>query len=346
MSCGNLLKRLRSGAMLDKSEWAAFIDCDDEGFDEELFSAAAEIRDRVYGRKVFARGLVEFTSFCRNDCFYCGLRRSNKNAERYRLSENEIVETCRNGYETGFRTFVLQGGEDLHFTDDRMVSIIRAIKKNCPEAAVTISIGERSAESYRLMKEAGADRYLLRHETADHDHYSILHPSSMSLDKRISCLRTLKALGYQTGAGMMTGSPGSSALTLAEDMVFLQDLRPEMVGIGPFIPHHDTPFREMKRGSVALTLRMLALVRIALPRVLLPATTALGTAEEGGEIKGFNAGANVVMPNLTPVSVRKKYLLYDNKKITGAEAAENIDLIREKFRAAGYELSLSRGDAL
>ena len=338
------LGALIEGKALSLEEWEALISCSDPGFQEELSTLASSIRDRIYGRRVFVRGLIEFTSFCRNDCLYCGLRCGNRRAERYRLSEDGIVGTCRRGYGLGFRTFVLQGGEDPFFSDERMCSIIRGIRSSCPDAAITISIGERSDESYRAMKEAGADRYLLRHETADSDHYSRLHPSSMSFSHRRRCLRVLKGLGYQTGAGMMVGSPGSSPRTLAEDMLFLLSLQPEMVGIGPFIPHHDTPFRDEAAGSVPLTLRMLSLVRIALPHVLLPATTALGTADEDGHVKGFNAGANVVMPNLTPLSVRSKYLLYDNKKITGDEDAANLGKLREHCRAAGYELSMERGD--
>ncbi len=340
----DLLSRLVNGQSLSLDEWEALISCTMD--DSELFALARKARDEIYGRKVFLRGLIEFTSFCRNDCYYCGIRHSNKHAERYRLEEKEIIECCIAGYEAGFRSFVLQGGEDLYFTDERMVSIIRAIKEKMPDSALTVSIGERTEESYRLMKEAGADRYLLRHETADREHYSILHPASLSFDDRIKCLENLKKLGYQTGAGMMVGSPGSSFRTLAEDMLFIESLKPEMVGIGPFIPHHDTPFAHCRMGSVSLTLRMIALVRLLDPHIMLPSTTALGTADSNGTIKGLEAGANVIMPNITPIGERRKYTLYDNKKITGSEAGENIAALSSLLESCGYEASLTRGDCI
>ena len=340
----DLLDRLSAHRSLSQDEWEALISCADPLFWEEARCRALSVRDEVYGRNVFLRGLIEFTSFCRNDCYYCGLRRSSRSAERYRLGLGEIVDACRSGYEAGFRSFVLQGGEDPFFTDERMVPIVAAIRKAFPDAAITLSIGERSRESYKALREAGADRYLLRHETADEAHYRLLHPQPMSLSERIGCLRTLKDLGYQTGAGMMIGSPGSSAHTLAEDMLLIAELQPEMVGIGPFIPHHDTPFSAERQGSVELTLRMLSLVRLLDPHVLLPATTALGTADADGLIKGLDAGANVIMPNLTPSPVRSKYLIYDGKKISGDEAAENLAMISAKLAAHGYRASTTRGD--
>ena len=337
-----LLDKLIETRHLLLDEWEMLISSDTD--DEELFSLAREKRDSVYGRKVFLRALIEFTSICRNDCRYCGLRRSNRNAGRYRLTEEEILSAVDKGHDAGFRSFVLQGGEDGFFTAERMVRIIKDIKQSFPDSALTISIGELDDDSYLAMKNSGADRYLLRHETADPVHYRILHPESMSLENRKRCLRSLKRFGYQTGAGMMVGSPGSSFHTLAEDMVFISELEPEMVGIGPFIPHHDTPMKGEKTGSVELTLRMLALTRLQNPHVLLPSTTALGTADGNGQIKGLEAGANVIMPNITPLYVRSKYLLYDNKKISGYEAAENLEKIKSELIEAGYEPSLTRGD--
>ena len=340
----DLIRRVLDGASLSKTEWLSLI-CDEETYpDIALHELASSIRDKVYGRSVFLRALVEFTSYCRNDCYYCGLRRSNGLAERYRLTPDEILSACSDGYAAGFRTFVLQGGEDAYWRDDRLVPIVRMIKQSCPEAAITLSVGERSRESYRALREAGADRYLLRHETADSVHYSLLHPADMSFGNRIGCLRTLKELGYQTGAGMMIGSPHSSAETLASDMVFLQSLKPEMVGIGPFIPHRDTPFGSERMGSVELTLRIISLVRIALPSALIPSTTALATASSDGQIAGLDAGSNVIMPNITPVRERKKYLLYDGKKITGEEDGYNLAGIMERLSLAGYEGTLERGD--
>ena len=340
----DIIERISSGKALSVEEWIQAIDCDDPGYAEELMAAASDTRDRIYGKKVFARGLIEFTSYCRNDCYYCGLRRSNRDALRYRLSYDCIMDTAEAGYRAGFRTFVLQGGEDSYFTDERLIMIVRGIKERYPDAAVTLSVGERSFESYKALKEAGADRYLLRHETADSVHYRKLHPDDMSQENRIRCLHDLKELGYQTGAGMMVGSPGSSSRTLAEDMVFLSYHKPEMVGIGPFIPHSATPFRDEKRGSVGLTLRMVSLVRLALPHAMIPSTTALATASSDGQLKGILHGANVIMPDITPQSERSKYMIYDGKKITGDEAGENLRQIAEGMESIGYELSMERGD--
>lgn len=311
-----------------------------------LTQEAVRIRKKHYGDKVYIRGLIEFTNYCRNDCGYCGIRRGNLHARRYRLTKEEILECCARGYELGFRTFVLQGGEDRWFTDERMADIIRSIRVSYPDCAITLSIGERSCESYRLLKEAGADRYLLRHETADEEHYGKLHPSEMSLAVRKMCLYDLKFLGYQVGAGFMVGSPGQTADGLAKDLLFLKELRPHMVGIGPFVPHHDTRFAQEKAGSVELTLFLLSVIRILLPKVLLPATTALGTMDPQGREKGLQAGANVVMPNLSPQKNRKQYELYDNKICTGEEAAECLECLARRVEQAGYHLCSGRGDAL
>ena len=313
---------------------------------KRLSEEAVKLRKQHYGDKVFTRGLIEFTNYCRNNCYYCGIRRDNRNIGRYRLDCGEILECCRDGYALGYRTFVLQGGEDPYYTDSRMAEIIREIKKNFPDCAVTLSIGEKSYESYKLFREAGADRYLLRHETADDSLYSSLHPDEMKLESRRQCLYDLKKLGYQVGAGFMVGPPGQKLEHLAKDLVFLQELHPQMVGIGPFIPHHDTVYADKEAGSVELTLFLLSVVRIMLPKVMLPATTALGTMDPVGREKGLNAGANVVMPNLSPVKNRKMYELYDNKICTGEEAAECRGCLGMRVEAAGYRLVEERGDAL
>lgn len=310
-----------------------------------LREEAVRIQKKYFGNKIYTRGLIEFTNYCRNDCYYCGIRRSNRNARCYRLTKEEILQCCENGYELGFRTFVLQGGEDPWFNDDRMVDIIRSIKQGYPDCAITLSIGEKSKESYQRFKDAGADRYLLRHETASEDHYRYLHPESLSLANRKQCLYTLKELGYQIGAGFMVGAPGQTLEYLAEDLVFLKDLNPHMVGIGPFVPHHDTKFAEEPAGSVDLTLFLLSVIRILLPQVLLPATTALGTLDPRGREKGFQAGANVVMPNLSPVKNRKQYELYDNKICTGEEAAECRGCLTRRVESVGYEIVTDRGDS-
>ena len=313
---------------------------------KRLSEEAVKLRKQHYGDKVFTRGLIEFTNYCRNNCYYCGIRRDNRNIGRYRLDCGEILECCRDGYALGYRTFVLQGGEDPYYTDSRMAEIIREIKKNFPDCAVTLSIGEKSYESYKLFREAGADRYLLRHETADDSLYSSLHPDEMKLETRRQCLYDLKKLGYQVGAGFMVGPPGQKLEHLAKDLVFLQELHPQMVGIGPFIPHHDTVYADKEAGSVELTLFLLSVVRIMLPKVMLPATTALGTMDPVGREKGLNAGANVVMTNLSPVKNRKMYELYDNKICTGEEAAECRGCLGMRVEAAGYRLVEERGDAL
>lgn len=312
---------------------------------DTLAEEALRLRQMYYGNTVFARGLIEFTNYCRNNCYYCGIRCGNQNVLRYRLLKEDILDCCADGYELGFRTFVLQGGEDPFYTDERMADIVRNIKERYPDCAVTLSLGERSIESYRLLRKAGADRYLLRHETADDRHYRKLHPEDMSLARRKQCLYDLRSLGYQVGAGFMVGSPGQTWETLAEDLVFLTELQPQMVGIGPFIPHHETPFAKEPAGSVELTLFLLSVVRILLPKALIPATTALGTLDASGREKGMRFGANVVMPNLSPVRNRKQYDLYDHKICTGEEAAECRACLTRRMETAGFRIVWERGDA-
>ena len=340
-----VLDRFLETHRLTEAEYAELLELrQDEETANRLREEALHLRRQYYGNKVFTRGLIEFTNYCKNNCRYCGIRNGNRNVRRYRLSEEDIMECCESGYELGYRTFVLQGGEDPYYTDEQMAAIIRRIKDRFPDAAVTLSIGEKSDESYRKFREAGADRYLLRHETADEDLYRALHPQAMSLENRKKCLWHLKELGYQVGAGFMVGAPGQTTAHLAKDLVFLQELEPHMVGIGPFIPHHDTIYAEEKAGSVELTLFLLSVIRIMLPQVLLPATTALGTLDPLGREKGLTAGANVVMPNLSPVKNRKLYELYDNKICTGEEAAECRNCLSHRVRQVGFELVDERGD--
>lgn len=319
----------------------------EEATTKELIALAAcanELRQKYYDRKVYFRGLIEFSSYCKNDCYYCGIRKSNTNAYRYRLSEKEILDCCQKGYDLGLRTFVLQSGEDMYFTDARMSSIVSEIKKRFPDCALTLSIGERSYASYKQFYDAGADRYLLRHETANSSHYGQLHPPELVLAKRKQCLYSLKEIGYQLGAGFMVESPFQTFDTLAEDLVFLRELKPHMIGIGPFIPHKDTRFAGYCIPSSARTLIMLSLLRIMLPKTLLPATTALGTIDSLGREKGLMAGANVVMPNLSPVAHRGDYSLYDNKICTGEEAAECLPYLSQRITSAGFTPDFFRGD--
>lgn len=339
-----LIDRLYGGERLTKEEYTALIDGRTKELSDYLFERSREVRHRYFGKKVYVRGLIEFTNYCKNDCLYCGIRRSNKNAVRYRLTKEDILICCRQGFELGFRTFVLQGGEDPYYTDERIVDIVSTIKREYPDCAVTLSIGEKTRESYQAYFDAGADRYLLRHETADNDHYRRLHPPELSPENRKRCLRDLKDIGYQVGCGFMVGSPGQTTENLAEDMLFVRELSPHMVGIGPFIAHSDTPFRDEKSGTAELTLFMLGLLRLTLPKVLLPSTTALGTIHPRGREMGILAGANVVMPNLSPVEVRKKYMLYDNKICTGDEAAECKNCLSLRMRSIGYEVVTDRGD--
>lgn len=339
-----LIDRLEKEHILSKSELAEIISGHTPETDEYLFAKARAVRERVYGKDVYMRGLIEFTNYCKNDCLYCGIRRSAKNAERYRLTEEQILDCCETGYGLGFRTFVLQGGEDGFYTDDKIVSIVSQIKEKFPDCAVTLSIGEKSRKSYEKFRKAGADRYLLRHETANSEHYAKLHPKGLSLENRMRCLADLKELGFQTGCGFMVGSPYQTAENLAEDLLYIHKLQPHMVGIGPFIPHHDTPFAGEKQGSLETTLLMLGLTRLVVPNVLLPSTTALGTIHPKGREMGILAGANVVMPNLSPQDVRKKYLLYDNKICTGDEAAECIACLGLRMESVGYRLVSDRGD--
>lgn len=332
------------GDSITAEELAVLIDVQDEELRRRIFQEASRIRDQVYGRRVFFRGLIEFSNYCKNDCLYCGIRRSNRKAERYRLTEEQILECCETGYRLGFRTFVLQGGEDPFFTDEIICNLVSEIKRRYPECAITLSIGEKSRASYEKFKFAGVDRYLLRHETASDEHYRKLHPESMSLASRKKCLWDLKNIGFQVGAGFMVGSPYQTSLDLAQDLLFLKELQPHMVGIGPFIPHKDTPFASFEAGTLEKSIIMVALTRILLPHALLPATTALGTINPKGREQGLMAGANVVMPNLSPKSVRNAYSLYNDKICTGEEAAECMMCIQGRIRSTALEPDLSRGD--
>ena len=340
----HLIDRLAAERNLNDEELLALIPMVDREADRYLARRAAAVRDRVYGKEVFIRGLIEFTNYCRNDCNYCGIRRSNRNCSRYRLTQEQILGCCEAGYDLGFRTFVLQGGEDPWFTRDRITELVRAIKGKFPDCALTLSVGEKDRETYQEWFDAGADRYLLRHETADQDHYTLLHPKELSLENRMRCLQDLKDIGYQTGCGFMVGSPGQTPEMILRDLRFIQEFRPQMVGIGPFIPHKDTMYRDEKAGSAALTLRLLAILRLMLPDVLLPATTALGTVLGDGRQQGVLHGCNVVMPNLSPEDVREKYALYDNKLSFGAEAAESVQLLKASMASIGHQVVTDRGD--
>ena len=339
-----LIDRLAETGRLKKEEWLRLLTRRNDIEPEYLFQKAVRIRKRIYGNAVFVRGLIEFTNYCKNDCFYCGIRRSNRRAERYRLKDEEILYCVNEGYDLGFRTFVLQGGEDPYYTDDHVCRLVAAIKKAHPDSAVTLSVGEKPRASYQAYFDAGADRYLLRHETAGKKHYMKLHPQELSFENRRRCLYDLKEIGYQVGAGFMVGSPGQTAEDLAEDMLFLKDLDPHMVGIGPFIPHRDTPFADRQSGTMEETLFLLALIRLMLPRVLLPATTALGTVHPLGRELGIKAGANVVMPNLSPATVRNKYMLYEGKICTGEESAQCRDCLAARMESIGYRVVTDRGD--
>ena len=338
------IDRLNAEKCLSKAEWTGIFTGYTDADREYAAGLARELSLAHFGNRIFIRGLIEFSNHCKNDCLYCGIRRSNRNCSRYRLTKDEILKCCEEGYSYGFRTFVLQSGEDGYFTADRISDIVQSIKQSYPDCAVTLSLGEKSRSEYQQYFDAGADRYLLRHETADPTHYQKLHPSEMSFRNRIRCLNDLMDIGFQTGMGMMIGSPFQTAEQLAEDMQLISNLNPQMVGIGPFIPHSDTPFAKYEKGSLEMTLFCLSLIRIMQPNVLLPATTALGTIHYRGREEGVLAGANVIMPNLSPTPVRKKYQLYDNKICTGDESAQCRGCIDRRMKSIGYEVEVSRGD--
>ncbi|MCR5653934.1 MAG: [FeFe] hydrogenase H-cluster radical SAM maturase HydE [Ruminococcus sp.] len=340
----DLVQKLYREQTLSKQELIELINCDDSAA-ERLRSLAEKVRIENYGHDIYVRGLIEFSNYCKQDCRYCGIRKSNLNCERYRLSFDEIMECCGEGYALGFRTFVLQSGEDAYFNDDRICEIITAIKKKYPDCALTLSIGEKSYESYKRYYDCGADRYLLRHETADKAHYEKLHPKAQSFENRRRCLNDLKEIGYQTGCGFMVGSPYQTDECIAEDLLFIKEFNPHMVGIGPFISHRDTEYRDFPSGTLEMTLRLLSIIRLMLPKVLLPATTALATIDPRGREKGILAGANVVMPNLSPVSVRKKYQIYDNKICTGDESAQCRRCLEERVHSVGCRIVTDRGDS-
>ncbi len=340
-----LIDRLAQTHSLSLAEYEYIIKHRNREAEEYARTLAVEARKRVYGNTVYIRGLIEIGNICKNNCLYCGIRRDNTAAQRYRLDAEDILSACREGYELGFRTFVLQGGEDGYFDDLVLSSLIRQIKENYPDTAVTLSLGERSRESYKILFFAGADRYLLRHETASPEHYARLHPKEMSHKNRMECLKNLKEIGYQVGCGFMVGSPYQSERELAMDLKFIEEFAPDMCGIGPFIPHKATDFAKESAGSVSLCCYLLSIIRLISPKILLPATTALGTLSEDGRERGILAGANVVMPNLSPREHREKYELYDNKLCTDAESAQSLDTLRRRMQAIGYEIVVDRGDA-
>ena len=344
MNNKDIIRRLETEHTASREELIFLLGTISDSEEELLCRAARETALKSFGNRIYIRGLIEISSYCKNDCYYCGIRRSNRRAVRYRLSSEDILACCDRGYALGFRTFVMQGGEDAYFTDGRMCAVVREIKRHYPDCAVTLSLGERGEESLRRLYEAGADRYLLRHETADREHYARLHPPELSLDNRVNTLRLLKKSGYQTGAGFMVGSPYQTVENLADDLLFIKELEPQMCGIGPFVPHRDTDFRDHPHGSLRMTLILLSVIRLMDPSVLLPATTALGTIDPKGRELGILHGANVVMPNLSPKEHRGDYALYDKKICTGEEAAECLECLRQRLRSIGYEIAVTRGD--
>lgn len=340
-----LIEKLYTTGMLTANEFTQLINGRTPEISKYIAAKAQSRQQEYYSNHIYIRGLIEYTNYCKNDCYYCGIRCSNKKAQRYRVDKETILNCCHAGYELGFRTFVLQGGEDPYFTDDRMVDIISSIKNAYPDCAITLSIGEKPEKTYREFYEAGANRYLLRHETYNAEHYQQLHPASLTAKHRQDCLWSLKKIGYQVGTGFMVGSPYQTTSHLVEDLLFIKELDPQMIGIGPFICHHDTPFAKETSGTLELTLFLISILRLMLPKVLLPATTALGTIHEHGRELGILAGANVVMPNLSPSEVRKNYLLYDNKLCTGDETAELLSQLQAKMHQIDYTIVTARGDS-
>ena len=340
----SLINKLNKNKFLDKEDWIYILDNYSDEDIEYAQKTAQEITVSKFGKRIFFRGIIEFSNICKNDCYYCGIRKSNKCIARYRLTAEDIMECAKDGYKHGFRTFVLQGGEDGYFNDDVLCDIVKSIKTEFPDCAVTLSVGERNKKSYQRLLDAGADRYLIRHEAACARLYGEIHPSIQKHEERMECLYNLKEIGFQTGCGFMVGVPYQTNSDIADDMVFMQNFKPHMVGLGPFLPHKDTPFGEFKAGSVEKTLLLISLTRIMLPNVLLPSTTALGTAKGDGRQLGVLAGCNVVMPNLSPENVRKKYMLYDNKIGTEFNAETGIKMLREQMEEIGYEVVCAKGD--
>lgn len=341
-----IIEKLVSCHRLSKQEYILLLEHQNDEIAEKLAMEAVKQRKEIYGVDVYTRGLIEFSNICKNDCFYCGIRKSNTLIQRYRLTKEEIMECCDSGYALGFRTFVLQGGEDGYFTDEVISDILISIREKYPDCAITLSIGERSRESYKRLFDAGARRYLLRHETATKQHYERLHPKEMHFDHRMRCLMDLRDIGYQVGCGFMVGSPYQTMEMLADDLKFIEQFQPDMCGIGPFIPHKDTPFGNKTAGTLELTCYLLSIIRLIKPNILLPATTALGTIHPMGREKGIMAGANVVMPNLSPVKFRKMYELYNNKICTGEEAAECRGCLEHRMESIGYKVVVKRGDII
>lgn len=338
------MEKLRNSNSLSAQEYKSLLINENSGFCAALQAQAREVSASVFGKSIYIRGLIELSNHCRNNCLYCGIRAANKEIERYRLGKEEVLECCTHGYGLGFRTFVLQGGEDPAMTDEWLEDTVREIRAGFPDCAITLSLGERSPESYTRLKAAGADRYLLRHETFDREHYARLHPAGMSRDNRLQCLCSLKEAGYQTGTGIMVGSPFQTIDNIVEDLMFIQEFKPEMIGIGPFIHHHGTPFAGMPDGSVELCLKLISIFRLMNPHALIPATTALNTLAPDGRTRGILAGANVVMPNLTPASRRGGYSLYEGKAASGAESAEGLEQLRKELNAIGFDVTVHRGD--
>jgi len=340
----DLINKLQQTQVLDKEELSLLLNKFTPQTSEVIYEKAREVSHKYFGNEIYSRGLIEFTNYCKNDCYYCGIRGSNTKIDRYRLSLSDILGCCKNGYSLGFRTFVLQGGEDEDYCDEDIVKIVGSIKEKYADCAITLSLGEKPYESYLQYFQNGADRYLLRHETANSQHYNKLHPRNLTVERRKQCLQDLKNIGYQVGTGFMVGSPYQTIENIVEDLMFVQEIAPQMIGIGPYIPHHDTPFANQKSGSLELTLFLIGILRLMNPNALIPATTSLGTIDPNGREMGILAGANVVMPNLSPIGVRKKYELYDNKICTGEEAAECKVCLQNRMKKIGYEIVVDRGD--
>ena len=340
----HLIEQLEKEHTLPKEDFIRLLENFTRTEMDVLFEKSRNASKKYFSNRIYIRGLIEFTNYCKNNCYYCGIRAGNPSVSRYRLDREEILSCCAQGYGLGFRTFVLQGGEDPHYSINELAEIVSSIRENYPDCAITLSIGERSRNDYEQLFKAGANRYLLRHETADANHYGKLHPQNLTLQHRKECLYHLKETGYQVGTGFMVGSPFQTTGTLAQDLLFIKELGPQMIGIGPFIPHGETPFKQFPQGSLDLTLFLIGILRLMIPNALIPATTALGTIDPNGREMGVLAGANVVMPNLSPLEVRKKYLLYDNKICTGDEAAECIQCLNRRMEKIGYVIVNDRGD--
>lgn len=333
-----LIEKASTLHRLEREELIALLE--DENCNQNLFEAADSVRKNFVGDEIHLRGLIEFSNICKNNCCYCGLRRDNRKISRYRLENAEILELAAHGAAMGLKTIVLQSGEDAYYGCERLCEIIRGIKRL--NVALTLSIGEKSLEDYQAYHAAGADRFLLRIETTDRTLYE-RHDPEMSWEARRQCLTDLRRAGLEVGSGCLVGLPGQTVASLADDILFFKEIEADMIGIGPFIPHPDTPLGDASGGRLETALKVMALTRLLLPDINIPATTAMETLAQDGQIRALKAGANVIMPNITLTDYRRYYELYPGKSATGYTPDESLKKVVAKIESIGRKVALGFG---